>query len=155
MADNTKLIEGTKQLIYRIFTSINPAIYLDMRCKDAPIVLGVITGLRKCRNFRFYTNKHIAKLNGHQYQDLVETTDLLLAFRVPANEEKQSYFPLDVKNSGGYIVAITDNEKDDKYFGNFDLYFVGDMPGMFPSVIQILEKGNEYAKGNKDQIPMY
>lgn len=146
-----ELDNALKSLLLRFFVSKGPTIYVNTDCEDVGKVFGVVSGLKKHKEFRVVTEDQIMSATDEAYQDWVQYTDLLLAFRTSPMSERKCYFPLDIKNSGGYIVEVADHEHD--YYKLFDQYLVGKMPGFFPDMIRLLKsRGVHHVKEAKKRI---
>lgn len=112
-----------------------------------PIARGVTKGLKRVkRNLQIITDSELLSIDDGEYADLVNDHDLLITVEVDATKEKISYFPLDLKNSGAYIISQNQNKSD--YLLYFDVYMVMELPGVFPDLIKMMQEWKPNDEGH-------
>ena len=130
---------GPKQASARIFVRLANAnhIVIILNASDEEYIYarGVAQGLAKHLNVKEISSTNAEKLSEDERKELIESTDLLLAFGFGEDLSKAHCFVLDAKNNGVLTVAV--NQAGNKFLENFDITIIDQMPGFMRRVVRL------------------
>jgi len=127
--------ETLLNLAIRMSESAAPLLLVESKSKWKELS-GIVIGFKRAvKRLQYITDRELLQTSEGEYKDLLAHHDYLLSVQIPSDVEKLSYFPLDMRNTGSFTMAVSSflwlNH-------NYDVFITSELPGILPYMIRIL-----------------
>lgn len=100
----------------------------------------IAKSLNRLKKVKVFRDEEIDRLSDKEYEEIVDTTDLIVLLNLKSLSPRTKFLALDARNTGAYMIAVTDAIY--KFCEHCDYIIVTRLPGVLRTAVRILlERG--------------